>query len=338
MRAVKVASIAVMGLVLCCAVYLGISALPSSETVAQSPSPKPPSVTVDPTALRAIAGRGRLIVRAVDPKLPRLDGRLYATEGSEMEPFGRLSCKRVHASGGGLGTCFTFAENAIDYDGIVFGPDGRPRRRFPIPGVPDRARVSRDGRFGTFTSFDRRSSIGYFETSEDFKTYARIFDMRTGLELVKLEELKLTRAGRPIDRLAAARAQFWGVTFVGDDRYYATANVDRAHYLISGRIGSDRARVVRDHVECPALSPDGGRIAYKRRIPGTNTWRLHVLNLETGADVELAETRSIDDQPEWGGDDWILYSDDRDVFAVPADGRGKPEKIVENATSPAVVD
>jgi hypothetical protein len=106
------------------------------------------------------------------------------------------------------------------------------------------------------------------------------------------------------------------------------------HYLIRGAVGSGQARVIARRVECPALSPDGTRIAYKRRIPYTTTWRLHVLHLATGRDVRLPERRSIDDQPEWWGDDRIAYSDDRSVFVVPADGSGRVRRIAAHATSP----
>ena len=44
------------------------------------------------------------------------------------------------------------------------------------------------------------------------------------------------------------------------------------------------ARVLRENVECPSLSPDNTRIVFKKRMtdgPGGVTWRLHVLDLAT---------------------------------------------------------
>lgn len=79
------------------------------------------------------------------------------------------------------------------------------------------------------------------------------------------------------------------------------------HYLIEGRVGSGRARVVRDGASAVALARRT-RIAYKRRVGDSNRWRLHVLDLASGRDVALAENRSTDDQPEWLGDDTIVYS------------------------------
>jgi Tol biopolymer transport system component len=91
--------------------------------------------------------------------------------------------------------------------------------------------------------------------------------------------------------------------------------------------------VLRDRVECPSLSPDGTRIAYKRTLGG-GRWRPHVLDLETGADRPLAETRSIDDQLEWLNDEFVLYGDGADVFMTPANGGGQPQRMLARAASP----
>jgi Tol biopolymer transport system component len=98
----------------------------------------------------------------------------------------------------------------------------------------------------------------------------------------------------------------------------------------------------------PSLSPDGTRLAYKRRMPGGQvTWRLHVLNLSTTTDTELAETRSVDDQPEWLDDRNVLYSLEEggehtgstavtNTRVVPARGGGSPRIPTHPAFSPAV--
>jgi hypothetical protein len=66
-------------------------------------------------------------------------------------------------------------------------------------------------------------------------------------------------------------------------------------------------------------------------------WRLHVLDLATGRETALAETRSVDDQVEWLDNALILYGLQRDVWAVRADGRGRPRIYIRDALSPAVV-
>jgi hypothetical protein len=300
---------------------------PREAVAAQATSAPPPAPRVE-----ASPAPGAMLVRAVDPRAPRHDGRLYElSQSGEAKQAGRLACKRVHAVGGGPGLCLALGETGVDYDGVVFDSRYRETVRFPIDGVPDRARVSPDGRYGAYTSFDRSASEGYFESTGDFSTYARIVALDTGEVLLRFEDLVLTRNG---DRISTAGAEFWGVTFAPGGRYYATAAIDGEHYLISGTVRVPLSRVLRKRVECPALSPDGRRIAYKRRIGDSNRWRLHVLELDSGRDVALAERRSIDDQPEWAGSNRIAYSDDRSVFVVPADGTGAPRRVATNATSP----
>ena len=100
-------------------------------------------------------------------------------------------------------------------------------------------------------------------------------------------------------------------------------------------------------MECPSLSPDGTRIAFKKRSTGPLgqiQWRIAVLDLDTLEVHELAETTSVDDQPEWLDDHTVLYglprgdvsSPTTDVWAVPADGSGSPERFLEGAWSPSV--
>jgi hypothetical protein len=287
----------------------------------------------DGHALKSMPAGSRILVRAANPRAPREDGLLYELSASGgVRQVGELECKRVYAIDGGDGLCLTRAANDIGYDGVVFDDGFDERARFVVHGVPDRARISPDGRYGAYTAFDVASAEGYFASTSEFEVTTRIFDMRSGRSLVSLESLELEdREGRPLE---AADRQLWGVAFAGGDRYYATLATGDDHLLIEGRVGSDSARVVARDVECPALAPDGRRIAYKRRIGDSNRWRLHVRDLSSGSDIALAETRSIDDQPEWLGDDVVLYSDDRALFAVAADGSGGPRLLARRATSP----
>lgn len=310
--------------------YVMAAALEESDAASGSDSAE---ISTESSTLRHAAMPGPLLVRAVNPEVPRADGSLF-----ELSPDGsakrvsELDCKRVHRVAAGTGLCLTLADNRIDYDGVIFGPRYRELTRFPVDGVPDRARVSPDGLLAAYTSFDRAGSEGYFTSPSDFSTFTRIVDAETGDELLRLEDLDVTRRGRPVD---ISDADLWGVTFAGGQRFYATLATDDGHHLISGTVDGGRARIVAERVECPALSPDGGRIAYKRRIGDSNRWRFHVLDLASGDGVALAEDRSIDDQPEWLDDDRIVYSDDQDLFVVSADGTGAPQRLASGATSPA---
>ena len=140
--------------------------------------------------------------------------------------------------------------------------------------------------------------------------------MASGRKVANLEDFAVTREGR---RITAIDVNFWGVTFARDsDRFYATLATGGKTYLIEGSIEARTARVLHENVECPSLSPDGTRIAYKRRTGSATTpWRLTVLDLATMRETPLAETRSVDDQAEWVDDDTVAYGVDGAVCDGP---------------------
>ena len=244
-----------------------------------------------------------------------------------------LACDRVHFSGG-RGLCLARGEGfAAGYRAKVFGPDLRVQGEVDVAGVPSRARVSPDGRHGSVTLFV--SGHSYAEAGE-FSTETTLIDLERGEKIANLEELSVTHDGRLV---TAIDVNFWGVTFPRDgDRFYATMATGGRTYLVEGSISRLTARVIHENVECPSLSPDGTRVAYKRRTGSKGRlWRLTVLDLATMSETPLAELRSIDDQAEWLDDDRVLYGADGDVWMAPADGGGRPQRYIANAASPAAV-
>ena len=98
----------------------------------------------------------------------------------------------------------------------------------------------------------------------------------------------------------------WGVTFdpTNTNRFFATLGTQGHTCLVEGNLAARRANVLRDGVECPSVSPDGTRIAFKMKTADNGdaelpTWRPALLDLTTLKDHLLAETRSVDDQIEW---------------------------------------
>ena len=288
-----------------------------------------------PTARTAQFARPYIVFRSIDKDagpahLGELTSAPAADPGGTRRPTGRL-CERVYAVPAG-GICIARSRSLTGaFEAQVLGPDGRLRHKVGLDGVPSRTRVSADGRYGATTTFVTGDS---YAKPGEFSTRTLIIDMRRGESIADLETFTVSRDGRVVD---AADVQFWGVTFARDsDRFYATLATAGKTYLIAGRVSMRTARVIHNNVECPSLSPDGTRIGYKKLVRD-GTWRFHVLDLASGADAALAETRSVDDQLEWLDDRNLLYQFGDDIWTVPADGSGESRRFLAHADSPAVV-
>ena len=275
---------------------------------------------------------GDLMARAVDPTDPRLNGRVLVVRDGRVvrRSGGDLTCERVYyASGHGI--CMGVAPSGVEYTVTFFDSKLRPSKTMALTGLPSRARISADGRYGAMTVFV--ASDAYQGVSSAFSTRTYVLHMVGGKTLGQLERFKVRKGGKPFD---AVDFNFWGITFdpSDSDRFYATLATGEHHYLVEGSIRDREVRVLRDGVECPSLSPDGRRVAFKSRIGHADRWRLEVLDVATLAAHPLAEKRSIDDQAEWLDNRTVVYSDGRDVYAVPAGGGGSPRLLIRDASSP----
>lgn len=252
-----------------------------------------------------------------------------------------LTCHRVHFAAGHGSCLMVEREFFTTYTAVLFDAGFRPRHRIPLNGIPSRTRVSPDGRHAAITVF----VSGHSYADSLFSTETSIVDTDTGeLIVANMEELPVVRDGQPFYSLDF---NFWGVTFAADgDRFFATLGTGGVMYLVEGSLADRAIRVVAEGIECPALSPDETRIAFKKRMSGGGKphWRPHVLDLKTLKETALAETRSVDDQVEWLDDEHILYalpeetgSPIADVWMLPADGSGGPEVFLEEASSPTVL-
>ena len=296
---------------------------------AAAPEPAPREEGAEAPAISA-APRGRVIVRAVDRDDPRLNGQIaeLTVGGGKAEPIGSTACQRVYFAAG-RGVCLALKGAGVSYEARIFDARGRTLEKLGLLGIPSRARVSPDGHFGAFTSFVTGHS---YAAAGAFSTRTVIVDLRSGKPFADLERFKVLRDGEQIE---APDFNFWGITFARDpNRFYATLATAGHHYLVEGDLAARSVRVLNDGVECPSLSPDGTRIAYKARI-GPDNWRLQVLELATGRRTLLSETRSVDDQAEWLDGGWVAYGLGGDVWAVRSDGRGRPRRLAANASSPS---
>ena len=241
------------------------------------------------------------------------------------------ACLRFYEAGGSA-LCLTVARSGVDFRGLVLDAGGRTRHTLTLTGLPSRARVSprRPLRaMTTFVSGDSYTSPGAFSTRTNAHRHRQRARARRPREVL----------GRPGTAGASTRHDFnfWGVTFAARQRqFYATLGHRRSHttsYMATSRARDGRSCTT--NVECPSLSPDGTRIAYKRRDGNPWHWRLHVLDLKTGADVAVAERRPVDDQAEWLDNRRLLYGFGVDVWTAPADGSGRPQRFLAHASSPS---
>ncbi|ONI91771.1 hypothetical protein ALI144C_00575 [Actinosynnema sp. ALI-1.44] len=241
---------------------------------------------------------------------------------------GGPSCQRVDVAAGTL-VCLRVTAVPMQSELLVLDARGE-RLRLTEWGTPSRARVAPTGRLVAWTVF--RAGDSYIGGVGTFSTTAGIYDLVHGKHYGSLEDFALLVDGRPH---TADDVNYWGVTFSRDDRtFYATAASEGKTWLVRGSLDTRTLTSWRENVECPSLSPDGTRIAYKFRIG--DRWRLHVLDLASGGDTALAEPEHVDDQPQWLDDDTVAYARGQAVYKVPASGAGAPEMVRQGASSPAV--
>ncbi|MGW7686626.1 hypothetical protein ACWGID_38145 [Kribbella sp. NPDC054772] len=248
-----------------------------------------------------------------------------------------LTCLRVYAAGG-TGTCLRQDGALATFQIAILDQNLTVKKAIPLVGVPNRTRVSADGRLVAWTVFVAGDSYN----NGRFSTRAGLIDLKTEDMVDSLEFLSVTLDGHPY---TAPDLNFWGITFAADDnRFYATMSTAGHRYLVEGDIAAKTVHTIAKNVECPSLSPDGKRIAFKSAIDDTPSkgWRLSVLDLATGTRTPLAEARSVDDQPAWLDANTIVYAvpdgpDDSNIWSVPANGTGAPHLVIPHAESPAAL-
>ncbi|MFG2646318.1 TolB family protein [Streptomyces sp. NPDC048436] len=281
---------------------------------------------------------GHVYFRGTEAEAGRV-ARTATPTGKGHRTLGGPSCERFYAAGG-TALCLQRRSGIPPKSyALVLDDKLREKRRIALTGIPNRARVSASGRMLSWTMF----ATGDSYAGSSFSTRTSILDTRTGYLIKNMEEIPLTLDGR---RHHSPDVNYWGVTFAKDDnRFYATVSTKGKTYLVQGDMKKWAARALRTNVECPSLSPDNSRIAFKKRVrKGTSDpWRLYVLDLRTMRERPLAETRSVDDQAAWLDDDTLAYAlpgtggRKQDIWTTRADGTSEPNLLIRGGTSPAVV-
>jgi hypothetical protein len=270
-------------------------------------------------------------------------GRLSFTslEGRTTRLTTLLPCNRVHFTAR-TGLCLTIARDPAGFRGYLIDSALVVTNTLDLPGMPSRTRVSPDSRLVAYTVFVAGDSY----LAEGLSTRTRLVDAASASTVGDLEAFTVTRDGRVIH---AVDFNFWGVTFTRDaNRFYATLGTGGDTYLVEGDVATRALRVIARDVECPSLSPDETRIAFKKKFGrGFDAWwQPAVIDLATRDVRLLPEPRHIDDQIEWMDEGHVLYAVGHsisaalrrsDIWMLSTDGTSAPTLFLADAESPAVV-
>ena len=254
-----------------------------------------------------------------------------------------VTCDRVSSDGRTTVCLRTHRGVVTTYEAEVLDAAWQTTATWPLPGIPSRTRLSPDGLVAT-TAFV--TGHGYARTG--FSTETTVHDVDGAEVSGNLEDFTLLADGEPV---APVDRNVWGVTFVDSRSFYATVQSQSLGHtwLVRGDLVERTLVTVLDGVECPSLSPDGTRLAFKHDAAADGAaaphWTPAVLDLDTLEVTVLdAEQRTVDDQLTWLDDTTLLYGLPRadapgttDVWSLPADGTGEPTVAIPQAWSPSVV-
>lgn len=249
-----------------------------------------------------------------------------------------IKCERSYTAAGIL-LCLQSEGDVVSMPyAEVYDSSRNQIKKLAITGMPNRARLSADGRMASWTTFVSGDSY----TGPAFSTRTSILDLKTNSYTDTLESFTPTVDGQPYK---AVDINYWGVTFTADDNtFYATMGSNGITRLMHGDLAAHTLAAVTTDVECPSLSPDGTRVVYKKRVSGDvrKPWRLEVLDLATLTETPLAEPQSIDDQAAWLDGHTVMYAlphpndPGYDLWSVAADGTGHSSLLAKDGFSPSV--
>jgi hypothetical protein len=253
-----------------------------------------------------------LVNRPSDRDYHRVD--LITFDPTTLRPISRtpteMGCSRVHATSDGKVFCFTrVIPGKPNYfsppTGYIYSRNFTLETSYPKGlGSVSRARISKDGKFTASTAFTTgHSYLGVGGTT--FSTATFIGNASDAKSQDNIQRWPVLNKGVEIK---STDLNLWGVTFdpANSDRFLVTAYFDTKPYLAEGSVQNRKINVLKEAVECPSFSPNGNRIAFKKRT-GIAKWSPAVMDLVTMKETIFDLPDSVDDQIEWLNDDTLIY-------------------------------
>ena len=273
-------------------------------------------------------------------------GRLAVRNPDGSRELFDRRCMRVHVAGD-RGVC-------LSQDESVFAPAFRteffdlstadlPEIRSYASPLPSRARMTPDGSRASTTGFVSGSS--YADIGGETETIVIFDEVEQASGLVGLVQFEVLGDDA---KYQAADRQFWGVTFTDTDRFHVTGYFGDEPEILTGSFDSKTLEPTGYLGSCPSISPDGRHLVFKETLDDGD-YALTAVDLTTGEQWTLGETRSVDDQVEWLDNDTILYAihpdgDDGtdvqpqfDIWMLDIAPGSEPELFLPAADSPAVL-
>ncbi len=322
------------------AVLLGVSAGCSSENPSLPPASPLASPSPAPDSGWRTPSRPSIVFR--NTQAGAAFGKVASvplTAPGGKRTVSPLSCERVYATRGALSCMSRLATTPVGYRETLYESDGSENLFWSLPGPPSRTRLSSDSQLAAWTSFVDGESYANVK----FATQTIITQVH-GTYYGPLDAFTFLLDAKPYyqDDL-----NFWGVTFASDDNtFYATAASAGKTWLVRGNLRGRTVVALREGAECPSLSPDGKRVAFKKNLGTADQprWTLAVYDLASKAETVLPLTGNVDDQADWLDDQTLLFGipvagaeGDFNVYSAPADGSRPESAFVEHASSPSVV-